>query len=74
MAVSKVLQSAKLVIKVETGVNTAGKPVYRQRSYTNVKPSAADADLHAVAAAMAGLQKHPVNSIVRIDDSELVEA
>lgn len=74
MAVNKVPQDSKLVIKVQTGVNTAGNPVYRQRTYANIKAGAADADIYAIGAGIAGLQKYPVSTICRSDDSELVNA
>lgn len=72
MAVNKVPQNSKLVIKVETGLNAAGNPVYRQRTYTNLKASAADADVYAISEGLAGLQKYPVSSIYRTDENELV--
>ena len=74
MAVNKVPQGTKLVIKVRTGVNASGNPVFRQRSYSNIKTNAADVDMHAIGTALAGLQKHPVESIFRTDDGQLVEA
>ncbi|MPN26003.1 hypothetical protein SDC9_173425 [bioreactor metagenome] len=72
MAVSKLPQGAKLVIKVQTGVNASGNPVYRQRTYANIKSTAADADMYAIGEGLAGLQKHPATSITRTDENELV--
>lgn len=72
MAVNKVPQNSKLVIKVETGLNAAGNPVYRQRTYTNLKASAADADVYAIGEGLAGLQKYPASNIYRTDENELV--
>lgn len=74
MAVSKLPQNSKLVIKVQTGVNAQGTPVYRQRSYANIKAAAADADIYAIGNGLAGLQKHPAESISRLDENELVNA
>ncbi|MGI6093485.1 MAG: DUF1659 domain-containing protein [Veillonellaceae bacterium] len=73
MAVNKLPQGTKLVIKVRTGVNEAGNPVFRQRSYSNIKTEAVDADMHAIGAGLASLQKHPVESIFRTDNGKLVE-
>nr|WP_092074296.1 DUF1659 domain-containing protein [Dendrosporobacter quercicolus]NSL49200.1 DUF1659 domain-containing protein [Dendrosporobacter quercicolus DSM 1736]SDM87430.1 Protein of unknown function [Dendrosporobacter quercicolus] len=73
MAVIKIPQSSRLIIKVQTGVNTSGNAVYRQRSFNNLKADAADADIHAVGLALAGLQVYPVTAVGRIDDVELVE-
>lgn len=72
MAVVKVPQTSKLVIKVQTGINASGNPVYRLRSFQNVKSGAADSDVFAVAEGMAGLQKNTVISIARQDDNTLV--
>ncbi len=74
MAVNKVPQTSKMVITIENGVNANGKPVQRQRSYKNVKVSAADADVYAVAQAIANLQTRAVISISRQDDGNLVNA
>lgn len=74
MAVGKLPQNSKLVIKVQTGVNTKGTPVYRQRTYANIKASAADADIYAIGNSLSGLQKYPAGSISRVDENELVNA
>jgi hypothetical protein len=74
MAVNKVPQTSKMVITIENGVNANGKPVQRQRSYKNVKVSAADADVYAVAQAIANLQTHSVVGIRRQDEGNLVNA
>ncbi|MEG6585013.1 DUF1659 domain-containing protein [Dendrosporobacter sp. 1207_IL3150] len=73
MAIVKVPQSSRLIIKVQTGVNTAGNPVYRQRSFNNLKPGAVDSDVHAVGLALSSLQLHPVEGVSRIDDAQLVD-
>jgi hypothetical protein len=73
MAVVKVPQSTKLVIKVQTGVNESGKPVYRSRSYSNVKTSAADADVYAVGQALSQVQKYSVAEITRQDQGTFQE-
>lgn len=72
MAVNKVPQTSKVIITIQNGVNASGKPVQRQRSYKNVKVSAADADVYAAAQAIANLQTHTVVSISRQDEGSLV--
>lgn len=74
MAVNKVPESAKLILKVENGVNSAGKTIVRQRSFTGLKPDAADADVFAVGQAVAGLQSHTVVAIARQDENKLLNA
>lgn len=72
MAVTKVSQNGKLVVKVETGVNAAGNPAYRLRTFQNVKPGAADADVYAVAQALTNLQQYPVVNVARTETGNLI--
>jgi hypothetical protein len=72
MAVVTMPQSGKLVIKVQTGVNAAGSPVTRLRTFANIRPDAADSDIFAVAAGLVSLQKYPLVDIVRQDVNNLV--
>ncbi|SDF79387.1 DUF1659 domain-containing protein [Sporolituus thermophilus] len=72
MATVKLPQASRLVIKVQTGLNAAGNPIYKQRAFRNVKAGATDADVHAVGLALAGLQKHQVAGVLRVDEGELV--
>jgi hypothetical protein len=74
MAVNKVPQTSRVIIMVDNGVNANGQPVQIQRSYKNVKVSAQDADVYAVAQAIANLQTHTVVSISRQDEGGLVNA
>lgn len=72
MAVNRVPQSSRVIITLQNGVNTGGQPVYLKRTYKSVKPGAVDADIYAVAQAIASLQKYPLTSISRTDDGNLV--
>ena len=72
MAVVKVPQSVKVVLKVQTGVNATGNPVYRSRTFANIKATAADSDVFAVAEGLAGLQKNTLVDIIRQDLNNLI--
>ena len=72
MAVTKAPQTTKLVVKVQTGLNAAGNPVYRLRSFANVKSGAADSDVYAVGLGLASLQKYPAVNVARIDEANLI--
>ena len=74
MAVTKVPQGAVMSIKVQAGLTTAGAPAYKTLRFSNVKPSATDADFYEIANAVAGLQSYPVSAIERIDTANLVNA
>ena len=72
MAVTKSPQATRFVVKVQTGLNAAGNPVYRLRSFINVKPAAADSDVYAVGLGLASLQKYPAVNVARIDEANLI--
>ncbi|VBB09426.1 Hypothetical protein LUCI_4716 [Lucifera butyrica] len=72
MAVANMPQSTKLVVKVQTGTNSAGKPAYKTRSYQGVKTTAADSDVYAVGQGLGNLQSYPVAAITRLDEDNLV--
>jgi hypothetical protein len=74
MAVTKAPKTSKLIITIENGLKTNGQPAQRQRSYKNVKASAADTDVYAVAQAIANLQTHTVVGISRQDEGNLLNA
>ena len=74
MAVTKMVQSTKLILSVESGVAADGSAVYAQRSIRNVNPVLADEDAYDVAAAIGTLQSCPVGDIARQDLSILARA
>ncbi|NLZ54889.1 MAG: DUF1659 domain-containing protein [Thermoanaerobacteraceae bacterium] len=73
MAIVATPLNSSLRIIVETGVDENNKPIYRTRSYNNVKTDATDEDLMSVANQLADIQSHPVHAIRRTIESELTE-
>lgn len=73
MAITKVPANSTLRLELRTGVNASGNPIYRNKSLSNAKPTAADQDLFDVATALAGLQEYPLNGISRVDNAQLVQ-
>lgn len=73
MAVMKIPQTSTLSIKVQTGLNLAGNPIYKTISYSSVKPAAADADVHAVGVALGALQEYPAIHYIRVESGALVD-
>lgn len=73
MAVVKTLTNSVLRIQLHTGVNTEGDPIYRNRSFSNVKANALDQDLFDVADVLAGLQQHTLVAVMRVDNAQLTE-
>ena len=74
MAVTKTMQSTKLLLAVESDVAADGSTIYAQRSIRNVNPVLADEDAYDVAAAIGTLQSAPVGDIARQDLSILARA
>ena len=74
MAVQKVPQKTILGIKIQTGLTAAGNPVYKTLGFSNVKVAATDENVYAIGVGLAGLQKYPAVSILRTDNSNLINA
>ncbi|KYZ76471.1 hypothetical protein AXX12_08545 [Anaerosporomusa subterranea] len=73
MAIVNMPQAARLQIKVQTGLNASGAPVYRVRSLQNLKNGTVDDSVYAVAQGLASLQQHTVVAISRQDDANLID-
>ena len=71
MAVSKAEQTAKLIIKVKTGVNENNNPVYSQRSFANFNPALSDEDVLSIGTMIGELQEHGVEAISRQENAVL---
>lgn len=63
---------SRLRIRFEVGVDDEGNPRYSTRTYSGVKPAAADQDVYDIAAVLSGLQVYPMVSVTRVNESELV--
>ena len=50
------VETSKLILKVEAGLTKTGKTAYAQRSFANITPTLADADVYAIGQKLAGLQ------------------
>ncbi len=71
MAVNVVPVNARLQLRLNTGFDESMNPVYRTRSYSNVKPSADNEDLFELAQEIGSLQVHNLETVRRIDEVEL---
>ena len=72
MAVVATPLNSSLRIIVETA-DEEGKPIYRTRTYNNVKTAVSDEDLMSVANQLADIQSHPVYAFRRIVETQLTE-
>ena len=72
MAVTKIPQKTTLGIKIQTGLNAAGNPVYKTLGFSNIKVAATDDNVYAVGLGLSSLQVFPAVGIMRTDNSNLV--
>ncbi len=73
MPVLSTLKDSALKLIVQTGVDAKGNPVFKTRSYGNIKPSASDQDIYALAQQLASLQVHTLEQVSRVNSFELAE-
>lgn len=74
MAVTRVPDTARLVLRVQDGVNSKGAPVLKNRTFRNLKADAADDAVEAVGKALAALQNNTLSAVVRYGEDILKEA
>ncbi|RKD32320.1 DUF1659 domain-containing protein [Thermohalobacter berrensis] len=74
MAVTSTVQSSKLRIQLDGGVDGDGKQIIKSKTYSKVKTTATNDDIYNVATNLAGLQTYPVYAVKRIDEVELTES
>ncbi len=72
MAVNKVPDSSRMLIAVQTGVSADGKAVVKNRTFSNIKPAAVDADVFAIGTAMAALQADTFVGVLRDEVGRLI--
>lgn len=73
MAVNATPISARLQLRLNTGLDEDFNPIYRTRTFSNIKTSAGNEDLFALAQEIGGLQIHPLEAVRRVDEYELEE-
>ena len=67
-----IMTSSKLQVRYEVRIGEGGKPIYKTKSYANVKESATADQLYPVAEALQSLSDYPLDSVKRNDISDLV--
>jgi len=74
MAVEKVPSGTTLKMQFQTRLDGDGDPVYRTKSLSSVKTTAADQDIYDVAQALVALQEYTLVTVLRVDSALLEEA
>lgn len=74
MPVNAIPVSARLQLRLNTGLDENLNPVFRTRSFSNVKPAAGNEDLYQLAQEIGSLQVHTLSLVRRVDEYELEDA
>lgn len=72
MAEALIIDS-RLRLVFETGYNDKGEPIYKTKTYSNINKAATAAQLKDAAEALGSLCMHPLVTIERNDNYEIVE-
>lgn len=67
-----IMSSSRLIMNFETGMDGEGKPIYKMKSYSNVKEAATADQLYQTALALASLSAYSLSSVKRNDVSDLI--
>ena len=73
MPVNAIPVSARLQLRLNTGFDEDLNPLFRTRSFSNVKPSADNEELFDLAQEIGSLQVHTLSTVRRVDEYELEE-
>ncbi len=71
MAVTAIPVGTRLSLRLNTGLDEKFNPIYRTRSWSNIKPTASHAHMFTVAQEFGGLQIHNLEAVRRLDENEL---
>ncbi len=74
MSITEEILQRTLNINIEDGLNAAGKPKIKARTYSGVKKDAAADKLYAAGEALGGLMQQTVQSITVTAKTELGES
>ncbi len=64
---------SRLQLRLLVGQDDKGNPIYRTRSYSNVKPAASDQAVYNVGYALADLQEHELDALRRTNELVLID-
>ncbi|MBY0097291.1 DUF1659 domain-containing protein [Mesobacillus maritimus] len=66
------LKNSRITLLFETGMNEKGEPIFKGKSYANVRKEATADQLHQAATALASLCAYPVSSVERTDNHDII--
>ncbi len=65
--------ACRLQLRLNTGLDADLNPIYRTRSFSNLKPETDNGELFELAQEIGSLQVHSINAVRRVDEVELEE-
>jgi len=71
MAIISAAIGSRLQVVVQTGADGEGNPILKTRTYNRVKSGASDDSVYQFAATIAGLQKHALYEVNRVNEVSL---
>ena len=71
MSVIVVPIGSRLTLRLNTGLDENMNPVFRTRSWSNLKPTVSNEDVHEIGVQLGSLQVHTIDTIRRADENEL---
>lgn len=71
MSVVVIPLGTRMTLRLNTGLDENLNPVYQNRSWHNVKPTATHANLMELGQEIATLQVHTLDAVRRVDENEL---
>ncbi|MFZ7121887.1 MAG: DUF1659 domain-containing protein [Eubacteriaceae bacterium] len=73
MAIDSTVNTSKLQLKYNYGIDGNGNNIIKSKTYSNVKTDVADQSIYDVASAISALQSNTLEGIHKVQDIILVE-
>ena len=65
---------SRILLRLVVGQDANFNPIYRTRSYSNIKPGATDEKVYEVGNALVALQTHDLEDLRRVNEVLLLES
>lgn len=73
MAIIKTPKESSLKLKFSCGLDGKGNEITKSKSFANLKNTSTDDNIHSVGKGIAGLCKHTLMEITRVDNAVISE-
>ncbi len=72
MMAEAMIMDSRLRLLFETGLNDKGEPIYKTKTYSNIRKDATAEQLSQAAKALGELTEYPLAGVERTDNFEIV--